>query len=48
MRSHYIIQVNCKAVKAGTIPTEREEIFEQEMTEKYSGNGMNLVQVLYR
>lgn len=48
MKLHYLTQVNCKNVKAGTILAENEEKFEEEMIEKYSNNGGNYVQVLFK
>lgn len=44
----YLVQVNCKGVKKGTIAETKAETFEMEMYRKYSDGGKNLVTVLFR
>lgn len=45
---HYLVQVNCKGIKMGTISEDKAEAFEEEMEAKYSDNGNNMVTVLFR
>lgn len=45
---YYIVQVNCKSIKKGSIKESEAEAFEEKMIAKYSNNGKNLVNVLYR
>ena len=45
---YYIVQVNCKSIKMGSIKESEAEAFEEKMIAKYSNNGKNLVAVLYR
>lgn len=44
----YLVQVNCKNVKRGTIKTTEADDFERQMIQKYANNGKNLVTVLLR
>ena len=44
----YLVEVNCKGVKKGTIAESKAESFEVAMIAKYSNGGKNLVTVLFR
>lgn len=44
----YLVQVNCKGVKRGTIKATEADDFERQMIQKYANNGKNLVAVLFR
>ncbi len=47
-KRHYLVQVNCKGIKMGTISADEAEAFEAEMEAKYSDNGNNMVTVMFR
>lgn len=44
----YLVEVNCKGVKKGTVAESKAESFEEAMIAKYSNGGKNLVTVLFR
>lgn len=42
---NYLVMLNCKGIKKGTISEAKAEAFENEMIAKFSDNGKNLVEV---
>ena len=45
---YYLVQVNCKGIKKGSVSESKADALEAEMVARYSNGGKNLVTVLFR